>query len=127
MIYLLMVFGDVQVDTRTTERFRKYAEASKRLNLYEVALPFLMVFEHSQKRQGWEARVQGLIQDAKHLEPKEQQTISRLIARNSDPQEVAKKPTGQVLRFCEKFLAFTQEFQTELTFLPNNATDGDEE
>ncbi len=126
--YGMRALGDVEVDPGTMERFRKYAEACKRHNLYEFALPYLMVLNHSEKPEGWKAKVQGFIQDAKLLGTEDQLMLARIFARNIDIEQVATgQPTGPMLRSCEKFTDFMKEFQEELAFLPDIDDDIDDD
>lgn len=125
--YGMRVLGDIEVSPSTVERFQKYAEACKRKRYYELALPYLMVLEHSEKRDGWESRIQALLQDATHLESKEQQIVVEMIATRSDHDAVAKKLTGQIVRFCSKFKAFADEFGDVMKSKLNKERDGNEE
>ena len=50
----------------------------------------------------------------------------KIVDRNSDPSQVAKRSTGQVLRFCAKFKAFCDEYGEQLKNEPNKAMDSDE-
>jgi hypothetical protein len=127
MHYGMRVLGDVEVEAGTVSRFKKYADACRRHNMYELALPYLMVLEHNGKATGWPDGIQSLIQDATHLKKEEQDAVVKIVDRNSDPTEVAKRSTGQVLRFCAKFKAFCDDYGEQLKNEPNKAIDSDEE
>lgn len=108
--YGMRVIGEVQPDAQTLDRFKKYAAVCKRRRLYELALPHMMVLEYRDKKNNWQSIIDGLIQDAENLEDKELATVKNLLVRNADPTRVAKKPTGQVLRFSQAYEAFLAEY-----------------
>ena len=112
--YGMKVLGDVEVEPTTILQFRKYCSACRRHDLYELALPYLLVFEYQENKDGWKDRVQSLLLDATCLDKSEKETMFKVLRRNADPKQVAKVPTGQVIRFSHKFDAFINEYKEQL-------------
>lgn len=112
--YGMRVLGEIEISEDLVERFKKYAEACKKHNVYELALPYLMVYEFSKGEDGVERKINSYIQDSSYLSDDEKETLNKLLTKNIDPSNVAHNPTGQVVRFCEKFASFYEEYEEKL-------------
>ncbi len=116
--YGMRVLGDVEEDNDTVVRFCKYVEACKRLRFNEWALPHKMVLEYRNKKDGWEARINGLLQDAEHLTDSEREFFRKTLLRNSDINEICKVPTGKTIRFAQAFQEFLAVYGDRIGICP---------
>lgn len=104
--YGMRLLGDVSLSEATRNNFADVASACKSHNFYELVLPYIVVSEYAEKREGWSERVDGYFRDIETLNEEDKKRFFDLLDKNTNPYSVAKKPTGQVLRLCEKFNSF---------------------
>jgi hypothetical protein len=116
--YGMRVLGDIEEDADTLRRFHKYSEVCRKLRLYERALPYKMVLEYRNKKEGWENRIDSLIQDAECLPDDDKDTFRRLLKTNTDINEVCRTPTGKTLRFTHSFKDFLDAYAVSLGLSP---------
>lgn len=109
------VLGDIEEDADTVNRFHKYVEACKSLRLYGRALPYIMVLEYQNKRQGWEKRIEAFFQDLDCLELSDKEAFRLILMRNSDINEVCSTPTGSVIRLTQSFHDFIDAYIDKLS------------
>ena len=114
MHYGMRVLGDIDVTDDLIRRFKRFTENCKRQRIYELAIPYLMVYEYSNESENTQDILDAYIQDAANLKDEEKDTIKSLFEKNIDPSAVANRPTGQVLRFCKKYKAFYDSYKERL-------------
>ena len=112
--YGMRVIGDAQTNEEAYARFRRYSDVCQTENMYELALPYIMVVESKMKFIGWENRLNALLQDAEHLTEAEHSSMVDLFQRVADPQKVSKRPTGQVVRLGDSFKQFIVQYGDRL-------------
>ncbi len=108
--YGMRLLGDVSVAEETIRNFNDIANACKIHKIYEMVLPFQIVHEHSKKDQGYAERINGYLKDVETLNDDDRKTFFQIMDKYTDPKQVAKRPTGQVLRVCEKVNLFMADY-----------------
>ncbi|QKD84026.1 hypothetical protein HPC62_19165 [Thermoleptolyngbya sichuanensis A183] len=114
--YGMRVLGDTEVSDATKARFFKYAYACKHHRIWEIALPWLMVYEFSNQLNGWEKKIEEYFIDAQQLNPNDKQRFLDVFERYTDPSRY-RRSTGQIIRFTCKFQEFIKHYEEKIAAL----------
>lgn len=121
--YGLRAIGEIEADEELIDRFKKYTAASRRHDAYELALPYLLVFEFTANTISSHENIEGYLLDMAQLDPKEKETVQEVFSTIVDPANVSRIPSGDVLRFTARSRAFYEKYDERINEALNNQTE----
>lgn len=100
---------------KTTARFFEVVKALKADNCYEIALPYLLVYENANDVDTSAGRIREYLHECKFLQPDEKASAASTLESMSDVSKLAMRPTASIVRIAEKTNAFLSRYHAELS------------
>jgi len=118
------VLGEVSVSSDVVVRFRKYCNYAKRNDRWEIALPFLLVYEHAARQEGFKTRIEGYLQDAEDFDAKEREVFVKRLTSYVEPTGITETPNAFAKRIAEKFRSFMSDYGDRVVAPASGGSDG---